>query len=40
MSACSLHDSPGFEFQVEEAMLTRTTGHGDPAPQHTIWRAT
>jgi hypothetical protein len=20
-------------------MLTRTTGHGDPEPQHTIWRA-
>jgi hypothetical protein len=29
-----------FEFQVQAAMLTRTTGHGDPRPQHTIWRAT
>ncbi len=29
-----------FEFQVQTAMLTRTTGHGDPEPQHTIWRAT
>ena len=29
-----------FEFRVQAAMLTRTTGHGDPAPQHTIWRAT
>ena len=28
-----------FEFQVQAAMLTRTTGHGDPQPQHTIWRA-
>ena len=28
-----------FEFQVQAAMLTRTTGHGDPHPQHTIWRA-
>lgn len=28
-----------FEFQVQTAMLTRTTGHGDPHPQHTIWRA-
>ena len=28
-----------FEFQVEAALLTRTTGHGDPEPQHTIWRA-
>jgi hypothetical protein len=27
-----------FEFHLESAMLTRTTGHGDPAPQHTIWR--
>jgi hypothetical protein len=28
-----------FEFGVDAAMLTRTTGHGDPDPQHTIWRA-
>jgi hypothetical protein len=28
-----------FEFGVRTAMLTRTTGHGDPEPQHTIWRA-
>lgn len=28
-----------FSFALEGAMLTRTTGHGDPAPQHTIWRA-
>ena len=28
-----------FEFQVQAAMLTRTAGHGDPEPQHTIWRA-
>jgi hypothetical protein len=28
-----------FEFGVETVMLTRTTGHGDPRPQHTIWRA-
>jgi hypothetical protein len=28
-----------FEFRVQAAMLTRTTGHGDPSPQHTIWRA-
>jgi hypothetical protein len=27
-----------FEFQVEAAMVTSTTGHGDPEPQHTIWR--
>jgi hypothetical protein len=29
-----------FEFQLQAAMLTRTTGHRDPEPQHTIWRAT
>lgn len=28
-----------FEFHVQAAMLTRTTGHGDPEPQHAIWRA-
>jgi len=28
-----------FEFQIQTAMLTRTTGHGDPEPQHTIWHA-
>ena len=28
-----------FEFLVQTAMLTRTSGHGDPRPQHTIWRA-
>jgi hypothetical protein len=27
-----------FEFQLQAAMLTRTTSHGDPEPQHTIWR--
>jgi hypothetical protein len=28
-----------FAFDVETALLTRTTGHGDPAPRHTVWRA-
>ena len=28
-----------FEFFIESAMLTRTSGHGDPNPVHTIWRA-
>jgi hypothetical protein len=27
-----------FEFRVQAAMLTRTSGHGHPEPQHTIWR--
>jgi hypothetical protein len=36
---------PGFddqrlvEFLVATCMLTRTTGHGDPDPEHTIWHA-
>jgi hypothetical protein len=28
-----------FEFAVEGCLLTRTTGHGDPTPVHTVWRA-
>jgi hypothetical protein len=28
-----------FEFHIQAAMVTRTTGHGDPSPQHAIWRA-
>jgi len=27
-----------FEFFIESCLLTRTTGHGDWNPQHTIWR--
>jgi hypothetical protein len=26
-----------FEFAIDGCLLTRTTGHGDPTPQHTIW---
>ena len=43
-TACSAAPPPPgeeqhlFEFQIR-TMLTRTTGHGDPKPQHTIWRA-
>ena len=28
-----------FEFLIESCLLTRTTGHGDPAPVHTVWKA-
>ena len=28
-----------FAFDLDGALLTRTTGHGDPAPQHTVWRS-
>jgi hypothetical protein len=27
------------EFLVDTCMVTRTTGHGDIAPQHTVWHA-
>jgi hypothetical protein len=26
-----------FRFDLERCMLTRTTGHGDPSPVHSIW---
>jgi hypothetical protein len=28
-----------FEFRLGSCLLTRTTGHGDPEPRHTTWRA-
>ena len=28
-----------FEFLIERGLVTRTTGHGDPNPVHTVWRA-
>ena len=28
-----------FELLLATAMLTRTTGHGDPSPVHTVWHA-
>jgi hypothetical protein len=28
-----------FEFLIESCLLTKTTGHGDHEPQHTVWRA-
>jgi Pyridoxamine 5'-phosphate oxidase len=30
-------DQELFEFLVERALLTRTTGHGDPNPRHQVW---
>jgi hypothetical protein len=26
-----------FEFSIGSCLLTRTDGHGDPAPKHTVW---
>jgi hypothetical protein len=28
-----------FELRVERCLLTRTSGHGDPDPRHTVWRS-
>jgi hypothetical protein len=28
-----------FEFRVGRCLITRTTGHGDPAPQKLVRRA-
>ncbi len=27
-----------FELSIDSCFLTRTTGHGDPSPQHQLWR--
>jgi hypothetical protein len=27
-----------FSFDVQRCLLTRTTGHGDLSPQHTVWQ--
>lgn len=35
----TLADQLLFRFDIERCMLTRTTGHGDPSPVHTIWIA-
>jgi hypothetical protein len=32
-------DQELFELLIERCLLTRTTGHGDPTPEHTVWRA-
>ena len=28
-----------FSFAIESCLLTRTSGHGDPRPEHMVWRA-
>jgi len=39
MTEADMADQTLFEFSVDRVLLTRTTGHGDPAPQHTVWTA-
>jgi Pyridoxamine 5'-phosphate oxidase len=28
-----------FEFDIDSTLLTKTSGHGDPTPDHRIWHA-
>jgi hypothetical protein len=28
-----------FAFDIQTCLVTATTGHGDPAPKHSVWRA-
>jgi hypothetical protein len=35
----SVTDQFLFEFEIETALLTRTTGHGDSSPQHRVWNS-
>ena len=35
----SLDEQELFEFDIGRCLITRTTGHGDPDPSHTVWRA-
>lgn len=39
MTEADLEAQTLFEFDVDRVLLTRTTGHGDPAPRHTVWHA-
>lgn len=39
LATSDLDNQVAFEFDITTCMLTRTTGHGDPDPRHTIWHA-
>jgi hypothetical protein len=39
LSADDLLEQRVFELDVDACLLTRTTGHGDPSPEHIIWHA-
>ncbi|MDH4111766.1 MAG: pyridoxamine 5'-phosphate oxidase family protein [Actinomycetota bacterium] len=38
-AAADLGDQLLFEFRVSTCLLTRTDGHGEPSPAHTVWVA-
>lgn len=35
-----IHEQRLFRFDIEVCLHTTTTGHGDPSPQHTVFRCT
>jgi hypothetical protein len=35
----SLAEQTLFRLDIERCLITTSTGHGDPAPQHDVWRA-
>ena len=35
-----IHEQRLFRFDIEGCLHTTTTGHGDPFPQHTVYRCT
>jgi hypothetical protein len=37
VTAEDLADQLLFRFDIERCLVTRTTGHGDPAPRHEVW---
>ena len=37
LTAASIASELPFEFVIERAMLTLTTGHGDQNPVHSVW---
>jgi hypothetical protein len=39
MTEADLEEQMLFEFDLDRVLLTRTTGHGDPKPHHTVWHA-
>jgi hypothetical protein len=39
MDPMHLDSQTAVEFLIETCLLTRTTGHGDLNPRHTIWKA-
>jgi hypothetical protein len=38
LTAADVAEQEVFRFDIERCLLTRTTGHGDPDPRHTVWR--